>query len=1288
MCTTFPNAQCGSADSAAYVTRGNVTGVVRYTNAGAATGALTTSSAYDIAGNVVSVTDAKGYTSQVSYDDSFCNGSGCGGTFTPNTYAFPSGTTSPVPDVSTAYGYPAGSFGSTSALTTTTVYDFYTGLVRLVTDANGKTQTLEYADPLDRPTAEVRPDGSRTDLLYSDAVGNLYVRTLSDLDATRRTESRQYFDGLGRPYRSLTYENQVTASPWVAVDTQYDALGRVVKSSLPYRSAGGATPLTATQWANAKRNETRYDALGRVTAVQTLPDTATVTTAYSGDATTVTDQAGKSRKTVSDALGRLREVYEDPSELNYLTGYTYDPLGNLRTVTQGSQTRNFVYDSLGRMTSATNPESGTTAYAYDANGNLLTRTYARGVATTYTYDRLNRNILTSYAGGGTSTPEARRHYDGATNGLGRLHWTEAVGVSASVFDAYDATGRPTQYHQSFWTGAAWGSAFGVQRAYNKAGAVASQTYPSGRTVSYSYDAAGRLGDNGTQAAFRGNLGDNVQRTYVSEVRYHEMGGREQERFGTVTPVYNKSLYNGRGQLAEIRVSTYSLVAPGQETSWNRGAIINHYSTAPEAWGAYGGGPDNNGNLKKQEVYIPHDEQITQYTNIVQEYNYDDLNRLTSVYDKPFNGAADFSQGYSYDRWGNRTVDAAVTANAPEPAFTASASTNRLSPPAGYMMTYDAVGNLINDNYTGAGTRAYDGENRMTSAQDYQGQTSSYAYDADGKRVRRSVAAGASVWQVYGMEGELLAEYSVSSAPSQPQKEYGYRGGELLVVAETPPRVNVALAANGATAAASSTYDANRAPLAAINGDRRGLHWGSAPATGSGWHDATGNAYPDWLEVTFPGSKTIDEINVFGLQDNHTSPQEPTEAMTGTTYGLTAFDVQYWTGAAWATVPGGSVTGNTNVWRKFTFPAVTTSKVRVLAQGGAGGFSRVVELEAYQVAAGAADVRWLVADQLGTPRIIMDKTGSLAGVRRRDYLPFGEEIPADTTWRTPSRGYAGDNVRQEFTGYERDTETALDYAQARYFASTQGRFTSVDPVAINVSHMLDPQRINLYSYARNNPLLFVDPTGEMVRVTGGGSEQYLQWLEGATGVDLELDPLGYVRIAGDIPDELTNTQRALLDMIMNPFILVDIEARQTDPNLMTDHYEGGDGLSARMTVNVGNIKILAQPNGMTPESVSAHILVEGFLGADRGVKRLEDNPSIHLEAIDKGENGVRRDQGLSPRNAMGVTHKLGRYQGRPAIEMQIDFGSHHQYIVVEAKVTPLQAVATGNILATKVLPKRK
>jgi hypothetical protein len=75
--------------------------------------------------------------------------------------------------------------------------------------------------------------------------------------------------------------------------------------------------------------------------------------------------------------------------------------------------------------------------------------------------------------------------------------------------------------------------------------------------------------------------------------------------------------------------------------------------------------------------------------------------------------------------------------------------------------------------------------------------------------------------------------------------------------------------------------------------------------------------------------------------------------------------------------------------------------------------------------GGVDIRWLVPDQLGTPRIIIDKTGTLATVKRHDYLPFGEELTTQGL-RSTTPGYSGDNLRQKFTLKERDNETGLFY----------------------------------------------------------------------------------------------------------------------------------------------------------------------------------------------------------------------------------------------------------------------
>ncbi len=97
-------------------------------------------------------------------------------------------------------------------------------------------------------------------------------------------------------------------------------------------------------------------------------------------------------------------------------------------------------------------------------------------------------------------------------------------------------------------------------------------------------------------------------------------------------------------------------------------------------------------------------------------------------------------------------------------------------------------------------------------------------------------------------------------------------------------------------------------------------------------------------------------------------------------------------------------------------------------------------------------------------------------------------------RTTQQGYTGDTIRQKFTSKERDIETNLDYFGARYYASTQGRFTGADPYDINLErqntsdpeeadnlfrdYIFQPQHWNRYAYALNNPLRYVDPDGRL------------------------------------------------------------------------------------------------------------------------------------------------------------------------------------------------------------------
>ncbi|OLE52997.1 MAG: hypothetical protein AUG51_15170 [Acidobacteria bacterium 13_1_20CM_3_53_8] len=139
---------------------------------------------------------------------------------------------------------------------------------------------------------------------------------------------------------------------------------------------------------------------------------------------------------------------------------------------------------------------------------------------------------------------------------------------------------------------------------------------------------------------------------------------------------------------------------------------------------------------------------------------------------------------------------------------------------------------------------------------------------------------------------------------------------------------------------------------------------------------------------------------------------------------------------------------------------------------------------YGVTNQSTGTSYLTEDSLGTPRVITNSDGSVKS--RHDYLPFGEDIAAAIGNRSSVTGYSSiDDIRQKFTQKERDSETGLDYFDARYYSSVQGRFTSCDPIKISKQHIANPQRWNLYIYVIDNPLAMIDPDGRDPVGKGGG-----------------------------------------------------------------------------------------------------------------------------------------------------------------------------------------------------------
>ncbi len=1122
-------------------------------------------------------------------------------------------------------------FATSVQRTETRTYDFNTGVPTRVTDVDNNVATSTGYDVIGRPVlvraAEGKPEETRTATEYSDL--NRRVTTRSDLNTVGdgKLVTIQHYDQLGRIRLARQLEDASTQSATdettgIKVQTRYLFSGSnsYVLTSNPYRAGtSGAATEGTTGW-----TRTKTDNVGRVVEVQTfggasLPapwgantaGTGTVTSTYDANLVTVADQIGNQRKSVTDGLGRLIQVYEAPDKpsFNYLTSYAYDVRDNLTKVTQGDRLRFFMYDSLSRLIRAKNPEQDVRpglnltdpltgnsqwcmAYQYDNNGNLTKKTDARGVETIYVYDALNRNTTVDYSDTTDINPDITRVYDTATNGKGRLresfkggNETAGATVEHTKIVSYDALGRPLDQRPRFKSNSVWSAEYKTQRAYNRAGGVISQTYPSGHTINYGYDNAGRVN------SFTGNVGDGVSRTYATAITYSVFGGTQQEQFGTQTPLFHKLHYNVRGQLNDIRLSTVSWQT--DQWNWNRGGMINYYSQAEVACQTHqcraNSGPLNNGNVVQAQHWVPANDQITSYNFTEDRYTYDSLNRLKSITEyhgtpSGLIGQQDFTQMFDYDQWGNRTINPATT-NAPETQFTVLAN-NRLGVPAGQnkRMDYDAAGNLVNDTYTSYGrddgtpTRLYDAENRLTTAKDGNLQVvASYSYNADGQRTRR-IVGGVETWQVYGMDGELLAEYSSGSATFVATKEYGYRNGQLLVTVssgddqrlkrfvqhlyygalqrdptsqELTDKTNE-LATAGAQSQAQlivKAKDIARSLFVQTNyetspyrsdtqyvtdlyytylqrgPDAAGLGWWTPQAAGSVQNrinvlnafEASGEF--ETLVNTLYGAATSDSQRTENYVTNFyqgalARPPDANELATNSatlnsaaaqgqsqvisaaeTMGRNLFaaqvndaslsNTQYVTNLYEGFLQRGPDAGGLGWW----------SGQATVGQGRQNVLNAFAASSAFRELAGTLyrEAYWLVGDHLGTPRMVVNKSGTLAGVKRHDYLPFGEELGL-ISGRTQAMGYSAiDNVRQKFTQKERDNETGLDYFLARYYSSTQGRFTSpdeftggpdelytfVDDAADNPTFYADvtnPQSLNKYHYVLNNPTRYTDDDG--------------------------------------------------------------------------------------------------------------------------------------------------------------------------------------------------------------------
>ena len=532
-------------------------------------------------------------------------------------------------------------------------YNAWLGMTS-TTGANGEEISMTY-DSYGRPYIGISQFGGVDSYSYSAATASpASQRKIGEGGVTTTI-----LDGLGRP---IQIQRGDTTGVKSYMDTVYapcacSPLAKIQKTSQPYAPGGTEVWTTYT-----------YDGVGRTLSVQQPDGASTTTYSYSGNQTTVTDPAGNWKTFTSDVLGNLITVLEpDPSSGTggtLTTSYTYDWMNHLATstMTRGSntQTRTFVYNDAGQLTSATNPENGTVTYTYGTNNLVATKTDANSQVTGYGYDSANHIVSISRSRGGVNDPCQAVTYTYGTDPT-VYAYQRLISTSSGTISQVCTPGMwPTSYNEYYtynsvgavatksigfsrnWTdsdGATWatgtGGLYPMTYTYDGWGNVSQLMYPGSDPFQsspwdpgvlhfvYTFDSMGRPSGMTDSDSY------STPPAWVQNVMYDYAGRRTSMQYpefsaSSVTYMTEAKTYNVNGQMTEL-----NWTQGASNTAAPAGSIEYTYSTT-----------QNNG-------------QITQAVDAVSgetiAYEYDALKRLTSATATPISGStpAAWTQTFQY-----------------------------------------------------------------------------------------------------------------------------------------------------------------------------------------------------------------------------------------------------------------------------------------------------------------------------------------------------------------------------------------------------------------------------------------------------------------------------------------------------------------------------------------------------------------------------------------------------------------------------------------------------------------
>lgn len=645
----------------------------------------------------------------------------------------------------TSISEPVGSMSRSFA------WDCNGGVLLSVTDENGKTSSTAYSgtnftNVFWRPYSTTDEAGTVTDYLY-------YLNTATP-PIEFQTESKYHTafnsgnsivdkvttaDGFGRTIFSQTKQGPNTSN-YDTVATCYDNFGRASFSSLPYSTTLATSSSTCPSSNNGI--STSYDAIGRTYQVQ---DSGTGKTTYSYNANDTTETRTSptiSKQSEYDGLGRLKSVCEinggtiawpsascsqNTTATGYLTTYGYDVLGNLTSMAQnnqassGHQTRGYVYDMLGRLTSETNPETNNASvtYSYDflssdvncgtitSAGNLLKRLDAAGNPACYAgYDALHRVGNVTYPS--SSTPSRYFVYDTATvngssmsNAKTRLAeaYTCIGGCSSKTTDlgfSYGSTGQTSDVWE-----------LTPHSGSNYYFHVTATPWPNGAinilsnlvglpTITYGADGEGRMS---TVSASSGQFPvTSVSYNPASQVTGVTYGSSDTDSF---------TYFSTTGRM---QTYTYSM---GSAPKTDSGTLN---------W-------NSNGTLLSLTI----SDQINTANTQTCNYTHDALGRIASANC----GSTIFNQNFSFDPFGNitKTVPTGSTGTAFGPTYDYTNYTNRMTSTP---FTYNGNNGAVTAD--GSHGYAWDTENRLSTVDSGASNGVCITYDALDRVVEQATGA--------------------------------------------------------------------------------------------------------------------------------------------------------------------------------------------------------------------------------------------------------------------------------------------------------------------------------------------------------------------------------------------------------------------------------------------------------------------------------------------------------------------------------------------------------------------